>query len=67
MTGRNDAIGSDMAQAHCSKTGETHTAIAAFAFSRPVDGTSALESIPVAQGDIAALTKTSFASAWTLQ
>lgn len=56
-----------MAQAHCSKTGETHAAIAPFAFLRHVGETSVPQSFAVAQGDIAALTKTSFASAWTLQ
>lgn len=56
-----------MAQAHCSKTGEAHAANAAFALSRRVGETSVPEMFAVAQGDIAALTKTSFASAWTLR
>lgn len=56
-----------MAQAHGSKTGEAHAANAAFALSRHVCEMSVPQSFAVAQGDIAALTKTSFASAWTLR
>jgi hypothetical protein len=56
-----------MAKAHCSKTGETHAAIAALAFPRPVDEATVPEPSAVALGDNAALKSTSFASAWTLR